>query len=268
MKVEPRVSEEELRNDPEFGKKLAAFQRRCDQMKRDIRAKFAHSLHESGHILYDRRVGCDAEEFFGPYMEYRNGELRHVLGAVRAKRDFTIPESLHTDAAKAWVAGFVLVEMITGSPDAQVTIDGDLDGLSSELNIAAEQLQQIVETATLRIRRDMQHTSFFPELEQAVREYEKFRFGTDETWAWGWNEYRLALKGERYQVGLCCTGYVGTLIENGCLTMLVDGVEYQPWDKIRDYDLQVVVGDSCKVGAVEVAERWNQMVRVATLSRN
>jgi hypothetical protein len=268
MKVEPRVSEEELNNDPEFGKKLAVFQRRCDQMKRDIRAKFAHSVHESGHIMYFRRLGWDVEELFGPYMEYHDGELCHVLGAVRPRRDFDIPESLYTDAAKAWIAGFVLVELITGRPNEQVTIDGDLKGLPSELNTTPEQLQQIVETAKSRIRRDMQHPSFFPELEQAVSEYEKFRFGTDETWAWGWNEYRLDLRGERYQVGLCCTGYVGTLIENGCLTMLVGGVEYQPWDKIRDYDLEVVVGKGCKAGAVQVVERWNDMVRAATSSRN
>jgi hypothetical protein len=155
--------------DDEFWKNHAAFQRYCDKMKSDIRAKFVHSLHEAAHVVYLCRAGWKVK-LHGPLMDYEDGELRTALGAVeqleggRPLKDWEI--------AKKSVGGFVAVEMLTGQPNDQIAIDGDIRVLESESKATGERLKELVRMGKTLVRCELNDPAFVQELQAAAREYE------------------------------------------------------------------------------------------------
>jgi hypothetical protein len=247
--------------DDEFWKKHAAFQRLCDETKRDIRAKFIHSVHESAHAVYLRRSGWKVK-LHGPLMYYEDGELRTALGAVQQLEGGR--PLLDWEIAKKSVAGFVSVETLTGQPNEQTAIDGDIHVLMTESKATGERLEELVRMGEILVRCELKDPAFVRELEAATREYEREIFHTDETWSWAWKEYRLdlPLSWERYTVGLSALGYLGLLVDDGKqVRLFFEGNEYGPSDWVRSASLEAHVFEPSRKGAERVVQRWNEQVR-------
>jgi hypothetical protein len=252
--------------DADFSKDLAAFQARFDCLQKDNREKLRLCLHEAGHMVYFRRIGWGVEKLHGAFMQYREGELHYALGGVtRGRGELILRDDtsfLEWEIAKCSVAGFALVEALTGVPDSQDVIDGDMRLLREELeHLTPEIFEMALNVAKRDILRDVQRSAFLNELLQAVREYEQTIFHTDETWRWGLNEYRLDLPGVRYRVRLVPDGWGLLLDDRKQLRLVVDGKEYAPGDGIR---LQVV---SSKKSVVDAIRRWNEQVSTSVSAR-
>jgi hypothetical protein len=263
MKIDiERISE--VQRDDEFWKQHAAFQRHCDKMKKDVRAKFIQSFHEANHMVYLRRGGWTIK-LHGPFMYYENGELRTASGAVEQVEGGTPLKDWQI--AKKSVAGFVSVETLVGQPNEQIAIDGDIRVLSRESKATGERLDELVRMAKTLVRCELNDPAFVKELEVATREYEMEIFHTDETWSWAVKEFRLDLPGERYAVALPSLGAHGLLLDGDDLKLFVDGKEVAPHDQINYCDAAVLLTKPERKGAADVIRRWNDAVRAATERR-
>lgn len=248
------ISDEE-KASPEFQQKLAAFQTQFNALEKNPRDKFRLCLHEAGHMVYFRRLGWTLKRLRGPYM-YRNGEGErcNILGSVRPNREKT-DDLLGT--VKADIAGFVLVEAVTGEPESETTIKNDLRFFS---NTAPDVLKEMLKLPAQMVINDFENDGFKRELFGAIREYENEIFGTDSTWLWGWRTFRLDQLGQRYAVGH--DGLNWLLIDDGNqLRLVVDGAEVSPAKK---YELFFVAGGaSASERANDAVRRWNQAVSAA-----
>jgi hypothetical protein len=240
MRVEVRLTEAEQNAIPNFADKLQRFQLRYDKLERDIQEKSRLCLHEGAHAMRYRALGVDVK-FFGPHIQ--NGENETVLGSV-----LPVSPVVACDWQQAAVsmAGFVVVERLTGLPEVEHVIKNDLATLKSKLANSPrlvsepEDLEKRFERATVfggyAIEFDMEKPEFLPALEQAVRDYEREVFHTDECWPWLWNEYRLDLPGTRHRVivnGGEYDWHAGLLVEHkGELRLVVHGKVLLPEDGV------------------------------------
>jgi hypothetical protein len=208
-------------------------------------------------MVYLRRGGWTIK-LHGPWMDFVGGELRAARGGVEQVEGGR--PLLDWEIAKKSVAGFVLLEELTGQPNGQIAIDGDIRVLSRETKATDERLKELVAMGKTLVRCDWKkNPMFFQELGSAVRKYEKTIFGTDETWLWGWNEFKLHLPGERYSVAFPSNSGHGLLIENDDdLRLFVDGAEVKPWEKIHGCQPRVVLPQ--REGGVDVVRKWNAKV--------
>jgi hypothetical protein len=267
VKVEVRLTPEEKNAVPNLEKKVEAFQRRYDHM--DMREKFRLCLHEAGHAMFFRRLGWSVE-LLGPYVEYHDGKLRYVLGAVHpTETEIIIRDDmlfLDWEIAKAYVGSYVLVEALTGEPEKKHVIDCDSCDLPRKLNIAPERVSQALEAAKGLILHELRddRASLLEELGSVICEYELSTFHTDETLLWGWNEFKVDVPGERYSVAFPPTRGYGLLIENGDdLILFVDGAEVKPWETMHGCQPRVILRGAQRKRAPQVVRKWN--ARVAEL---
>jgi hypothetical protein len=258
--------------DDEFDRNLAHLQVQADRLETDISEKFRLCLHEGNHLLHTRRQGWKVKELRGPHVELEDGELSYRRGCVVPELrgcGLPNPDVLFYDwgVAKVYVAGFMTVEHFTGEPNGQHTIDSDLRCLKECLDTTPERLQQAIRMGKLLVREDFDKPWFLDELGSCVREYEMTVFGTDATWLWGCNGYKLHIPGRRYQASVCVTNesgglLSGLLIERGNeVRLFVGRVEYGPNDKIRGLEPLVMLPR--RVRGFYAAKKWNDKVRAA-----
>jgi len=272
MKVDVRLTAEQIAAEAGFPDRLARFQIRCDKLERDIREKFRLCLHEGGHAMYFRRFGHDVC-LHGPHFKY-DGRVRSVLGAVSPIKRTHFCD--WKDAA-VFMAGFMVVERFTGTPEDEDVVDNDLELLKRKLEASprlpsepeeiSKRLDRAQFLAEFAVDQDMQEPQFLRDLEQATRDYEKQVFDTDETWDWAAKEYRfdLPLWWKRYSVGLSALGYFGLLIDDGQRTRLFfEGKEYGPGDRVLRAPLETHVFEPSRKGAAEVVQRWNEAVHATS----
>jgi hypothetical protein len=257
MRVDVRLTEEEKNLVPDFERKLAAAQRKADEMVRDKRERFRTCLHEGSHVVqYRRQFGWDAK-FHGPRLDFEDGKLHFILGAVSPIRTNNY-EPLDWQHAMVSTSGFILVEYFTGQPDDQFTIQSDLKTLRLKLGENAD-MNQAVAYAELMLEDQLSDPTFLPELKQAVSDYELAVYGTDEATRWGWKEYQPELPGTRHSVAVPNTGWFGTLMEhNGDLKLVVEGRVLRPEDKIHGMRQPVRIAESQRVGTHRVVQAWNE----------
>jgi hypothetical protein len=124
----------------------------------------------------------------------------------------------------------------------------------------SERLEQAKRLGEYTILTDMEQPEFLRDLEQAVRDYERDVFHTDEVWDWAAREYRFDLPGERFAVGRD-SRLSWLLIDDGNhVRLIVDGVEFSPAKK---YELYFIAGGpAASKGAMDAFRKWDEMVRV------
>src|SRR6202035_187224 len=107
--------------------------------------------------------------FHGPYVR---SDGRLALGAVSPKGDVKLGP---LEEAAAYIAGPLLVHLITGTPDDHVKWqDGhDVKDLQARLDITPERFEQAKTMGEFAIIVDMQKPDFLPRLEAEVRAYER-----------------------------------------------------------------------------------------------
>ena len=122
----------------------------------------------------------------------------------------------------------------------------------------SERLEQAKYLGEYTILTDMEQPEFLRDLEQAVRDYERDVFHTDEVWNWAAREYRFDLRGERFAVGRD-SRLSWLLIDDGNhVRLIVDGVQVSPAKK---YELFFVAGGAnASKRAADAVNRWNEMV--------
>ena len=267
MKVEVCLTEQEIAAIPDFSDRLARFQISCDWLGRDMREKFRLCLHEAGHIVFFRRLGWAVGNFQGPHICLnKEGTPRNILGSVTPVRgEFHCADVRREliEKVKTDIAGFVLVEAITGEPEEETVIQNDLGVISTFESDA-------LEVSTQEIIQELHKDGFIEELMEAAREYETAVFQTDEACSWGWKEYRLDLPGQRYVVGPswllivhedCLPGF-SPIIRSLRFFVQFNGKELLP----NDVNFQYVVPPRAIHGgerAADAVRRWNEMVRGA-----
>jgi len=268
MNIELKLTPEQVAAIPDWDKQFARFQSQWDGVAKDIRQKARQVFHEAGHVMYHRRYGRDVR-LLGPRAEY-DGGLHFTFGSVAPilNRD----NWLLTDweSASISMAGFMVVERITGLPEVKEVIDGDLQVLKHNLEVtprlpsapedSSERLEQAKHLGEYTILTDMEQPEFLLDLEQAVRDYERDVFHTDEVWEWAAREYRFDLPGERFAVGR--TGRMDWLLidDGNQVRLVVDGEEVAPAKK---YELYFIAGGpAASKQANDAFRRWDEMVRV------
>jgi hypothetical protein len=270
MNVDVRLTEEQKNAEPDFDKTLARFQRQYDDLAQDVREKFRLCLHEGGHAMYFRRFGVDVN-FHGPHVEAHKDGISFALGAV----------SPEWSVACAWqhaavsMAGFTVVERLTGVPNEESIIQNDLRMLGRKLKKFPrlphepedhlKRVERATEIAEFAILSDMEEPQFLLDLERATRDYERAVFHTDETWSWAEREYRFDLPGERYAVGNNCLGFLWLLIDNGELRLIVNGgKDCSPSDKVHGrvhgYSPELFACNAGEKRAADAVRRWNERV--------
>jgi len=252
------ITEDE--QNPVFQKELAAFQERFNALENDPRKKFRLCIHEAGHMVYFRRLGWTIKKLHGPYI-YRDvdGKLRNILGAVSPVRG-----KVHdlVEAVKTDIAGFVLVEAMTGEPESKTAVSGDMSVIST---FDPDVLKEVLEAATQGIIEEFDpDEGLRREVTGAAREYENEVFGSDDNWLWGWHEFRLDLPGERFSVYSNRHGFAWILIDDGGqMKLIVEGGKVcSPSDKLHRESLELLPTTSGE-RAADVVKRWNEKVLAA-----
>jgi len=132
VKVEVSLTEEEKRLVPDWELEAALFQRHCDERTKDRSKRFRLCLHEGGHaVQYRNQFGWDVK-FHGPDLDFEDGKLEFVLGAVSPVRTNNY-EPFHWQHGMVSIAGFWMVEHFIGLPGDLFTIQSDLKSLRSVL---------------------------------------------------------------------------------------------------------------------------------------
>jgi hypothetical protein len=263
--VEVLLTREQIAAISDWEEQLARFQSQWDVVAADIREKSRQCIHEGSHVLYNRRYGRDVH-FHKPRAEY-DGELKFTFGSVSPI--LNDENWLLTDWENAAIsmAGFTVVERLTGLPEVEEVTNNDLRILTRKLEHSlrlpsvpedfSERLEQAKHLGEYTILTDLEQPEFLRDLERAVHDYEREIFQTDEVWEWAARQYRFDLPGERFAVGH--DGLNWLLVDDGSqLRLLVDGVEVSPDKK---YELYFVCGGaSASERAVDAVRRWNEKV--------
>jgi hypothetical protein len=258
--VKVELTEEQKHLVPDWEEQKEIFQRNCNKRAKDKRELFRHCLHEGGHaVQFRNQFGWDVK-FHGPRVDFEDGKLQFVLGAVSPVR-INNYEPLHWQHGMVSTSSFLLVEHFTGLPDDQFTIQNDLQTLRSKLG-ENEDMNRAVWHAEIMLEGQLSEPTFLPELERAVRDYELAIYGTDEATKWGWKEYHPELLGTRHRVAVTTSGYFGTLVEHdGDLKLVVEGEVYRPGDELRGVRPDVQIAEPQKTGTHRVVQAWNEAVR-------
>jgi hypothetical protein len=255
-KVKVRLTKEEKLAIPHWEEQVALFQRTCDLRSNDKRERFRTCLHEGSHAVQYGRFGWNVE-FLGPYVEYREGKLEFVVGAV-SPLPLKEYNPLPWEHAAVSIAGFKWVEHFTGLPNEDFTIQNDLASLRSKLGESAD-ANEAVSQAESNLEDQLSQPGFVDELREMVRAYEFIVYNSNEATEWGWKEYQPGLSGERYRVTVPVAGYYGTLIENeGELKLVVMGEVYRPGEKLYGVRSEVMTAEPKRPGADRAVRRWNQ----------
>ena len=85
-----------------------------------------------------------------------------------------------------YIAGPLLVRLITGTPEHKGTEEHDLACLKRKLNTTDKDFEVAKLMGEFDILVDFGKPDFLSGLEAEVRAYEREIFGTDETWNWAW----------------------------------------------------------------------------------
>jgi hypothetical protein len=272
MHIDIRLTPEQIAVVPDFGDKLAESQTVCDKLQRNVRDKARLCIHEASHAQQYRSRGVQVR-FHPPHLRYdRNAnDVQLALGGI---------EPIRGEFFSAWeeaatcIAGFLVTERLTGLPDEQYTIDGDLQVLRNRLGELPrlphdsesldERIESAVSEAECVLLSDIEKQEFLRDLEQATRDYEREIYHTDDVWDWSAREYRFDLPGERYAVALPSLGYFALLIDDGGrLRFFFGGREYTPDENIHGYGLEAFASTSSRKGAADAVRRWNEMIRAA-----
>lgn len=262
MKIENVVTAEQIAAIPDWDEQFARFQSQWDGVVSDTRLKVRHVFHEAGHVMYHRRYGREVR-LYGPRAEYE-GKPIFTFGSVGPI--LNDDNWLLTDWENAAIsmAGYMVAERITGLPEVKEVIDNDLRVLKHNLGVTprlpsapedfSKRFEQAVSLGEYTILTDMEQPEFFRDLEQAVRDYEREIFRTDEIWNWAAKQYRFDLPGERFAVGRTALRDWLLIDDGNQLRLIVDGVEVSP---AKEYELFFVAGGK---PAMDAVSRWNEMV--------
>jgi len=272
MKIDVCLTPEQIAAEPDFADSLKWFQTRCDKLERDIREKTRHCIHEGAHGARYRGLGAEVR-FHGPHVQHdEDGKTEFIRGAVSPA---SAVSTCDWQKAAVSMAGFVVLERLTGQPELEFAIESDLKTLKRKIKRSPhgtyepadpeKRFERAKFLGEFAILQDMEQPEFLRDLEKAVRDYEKDIFNTDETWNWAMKEFRFDIPGERYTVGLQCLGIWGVVIDDGNqLRLFVDGKEYSPHDKIYRSDLQIIQASTSimpsKRGVEAIVRRWNKEV--------
>jgi len=254
MKLENLMTAEQIAAEPTFADKLRGIENYVRFMETDLRTKFHVCLHEGGHVTQMRRYGVEPD-YHGPYI---GSDGRFAIGAVSPKGDKKLGPF---EEAAVYIAGPLLVRLITGAPEHKDAEENDLACLKRKLNTTEERFEQAKQMGEFAILVDSQKPDFLSRLEMEVRAYESEIFGTDETWAWAWKEYCLDWFRERVPVGSNTLGKLMFLIPDGeSVRLFLHGQERSPADKIYGCTLEVYPMNPG--GRVDAVRRWNEKVRL------
>lgn len=256
--VKVRLTPEEKSAIPDWQERVAVFQRTCDEDLQKKRERFRVCLHEAAHAIQYQQFGWDVE-FLGPYVGCKDGRLRFVIGAVSPVR-LSDYKPLPWQRAMVSIAGFKFVEHFTGLPDDEVTIQGDLTSLRSDLGEDAD-VNGAVWKAELMLEDQLCQPGFLDELREMVCAYEFIVYNTKEATTWGWKEYRPELPGERHRVIVATSGGFGTLVEHeGELKLVVEGEVLRSGEKLRGLMPEVRIAEPEDAGADRAVRCWNEVV--------
>jgi hypothetical protein len=258
--VEVRLTEEQKCLVPDWEEQKEIFQRNCNKRAKDKCQRFRNILHEGGHAVQYRNLLQWGVKFLGPHLDFEDGKLQFVLGAVSPVIGRYV-EPLPWQRVMVSTSSFLLTEHFTGLPDDQFTIQNDLKGLRSELGEDAD-MNQAVAYAEIMLECQLRDPTFLTELERACHDYEMDVHGTDEATTWGWKEYHPELPGTRHRVIVPSSGYFGTLVEhNGDLKLVVEGAVFSPQDELRGMRPEVRLAEQQRAGVDRVVMLWNTQVQ-------
>lgn len=189
VKISPTVTEEQ-RQDPRLQallEEVTKFYNSPHLFTKKFRSLLC--LHEAGHILYGRRAGATDIRFHGPMIFWCSGCpgcSGNAPSISRASVSWTFPAGCEKIAAlKAHIGGIVFRQILSDSPNDEVSIGSDAQGAlqwyRENVGTDEEAFLRDVETARREIVEDLKSPTFQLEVWAAAREFGKEVFPEKRT---------------------------------------------------------------------------------------
>jgi hypothetical protein len=139
----------------------------------DERLKYRIAAHESGHFVYFQRMGWKTK-LVGPEIAFRNNQFYfQPAGLVPLNEVEDGAGKIDKfDVLKAFLGGPILVELLTGEPDA--FLKGDIENVKRWLGVGPADVFEYADLlleVTSRIIDDLQDPAFVKQIQKTMHEF-------------------------------------------------------------------------------------------------